>query len=666
MAVVVLVGAVFVSCNGGSGTASSSARTAALHHKPSAPPSIEAGVEPWQLRAPISREAVVADGTNLAILGGLDASGGSVDGVYTLDTSNGTLSAAGTLPDPVHDGAGAVLGSTAFVFGGGSPATTATVQSIPLPSVPPAGSATGQAGGLLPAPRSDLAAATIGSTAYLVGGYNGTTWQATVLATSDGTTFTTVATLPVAVRYPAVAAFGGDLYLFGGQTASASGTVATDDIQRVDPATHRAAVVGHLPQASYGGAAFAIAGAVYVAGGQVPGGNTLTTIDAFVPTTGAVLAAGLLPQAEAFGGYATVGSGAGAIGYIVGGEVTAQSGPDQAGMASGPLQSVLSLRVSPYGGPAGPASAGAPFTGTLLIADRGNDRLLAMGPDRTLTWQYPSPTMPPPPGGFYFPDDAFFIHHGTGIISNQENNNTIVEIGYPSGKILWQYGHPGVAGAAPGYLDQPDDAYLLKNGTITVADASNNRILFLSPSGQVTGQIGNGTDAHVLGTSLAYPNGDTPLADGNLLVSEINGSYIDEYTPAGQVVWSVQLPSVNYPSDPQQIGSDLYLLCDYDPPAEGRILEFNRAGTISWEYDVTSGDGMLKRPSLAERLPNGLIMANDDHNDRIVVIDPATNQIVWQYGLTGTSGTAVGMLNTPDGFDILEPGGITPTHPTTG
>ena len=66
--------------------------------------------------------------------------------------------------------------------------------------------------------------------------------------------------------------------------------------------------------------------------------------------------------------------------------------------------------------------------------------------------------------GFYFPDDAFFIHGGTGIISNQEDNHTIVEIGYPSGKVLWQYGHPLQSGSAPGYLNQPDDAYLLKTG----------------------------------------------------------------------------------------------------------------------------------------------------------------------------------------------------------
>ena len=55
-----------------------------------------------------------------------------------------------------------------------------------------------------------------------------------------------------------------------------------------------------------------------------------------------------------------------------------------------------------------------------------------------------------------------------------------------------------------------------------------------------------------------------------------------------------------------------------------------------------SGDAMLKKPSLAERLPNGLIMVNDDYRNRVVVIDPATDSIVWQYGITDVSGTTPG------------------------
>ena len=128
---------------------------------------------------------------------------------------------------------------------------------------------------------------------------------------------------------------------------------------------------------------------------------------------------------------------------------------------------------------------------------------------------------------------------------------------------------PGCPGAAPGYLDQPDDAYLLESGTITVADASNNRIFFISPQGQVIGPDRQWCRRPRPAVSIAYPNGDTPLADGNVLVSEINGSWIDEYTPTGRLVWTVHIPTVNYPSDPQQVGPDLYLMTDYDPPAEG-------------------------------------------------------------------------------------------------
>jgi len=75
---------------------------------------------------------------------------------------------------------------------------------------------------------------------------------------------------------------------------------------------------------------------------------------------------------------------------------------------------------------------------------------------------------------------------------------------------------------------------------------------------------------------------------------------------------------------------------------------------------------MLDHPSLAELLPNGLLVANDDRRHRVVAIDPATQQIVWQYGQTDVAGTGANRLNTPDGFDLLDPSGHTPTHPQTG
>jgi hypothetical protein len=128
-------------------------------------------------------------------------------------------------------------------------------------------------------------------------------------------------------------------------------------------------------------------------------------------------------------------------------------------------------------------------------------------------------------------------------------------------------------------------------------------------------------------------------------------------------VWTVHL-SIGYPSDPQQIGPNRYLVANYEKP--GSIIEFDRSGHILYRYGPTSGVGSLNQPSLVELLPSGVFMLNDDYNDRMVAIDPASGAVVWQYGKFGVAGTAPGLLNVPDGFDLLAPGGVTPTHPATG
>jgi hypothetical protein len=45
---------------------------------------------------------------------------------------------------------------------------------------------------------------------------------------------------------------------------------------------------------------------------------------------------------------------------------------------------------------------------------------------------------------------------------------TVIDIA--TGKIVWRYGHPGVSGSAPGYLWNPHDAMILRDGTVISAD----------------------------------------------------------------------------------------------------------------------------------------------------------------------------------------------------
>jgi hypothetical protein len=606
------------------------------------PLTLTATVAPWQLPDPVSAATAIPLGGKIYLAGGLSPSGGSTGAIVRIDPASGRSAPAGTLALAGHDAGAAVLSGQGVVFGGGTIASTAATQSFA-----PGGNAT--PAGTLPTARSDLGVAEVDGHAYIVGGYDGRRALPDVLSTADGRSFTTVAALAQPVRYPAVAAAGQYVYAFGGEDV---GGTAVATIQRIDVARRSVQVVGRLPVATSHAAAVTLEGQIFVAGGRSRGGPT-DAVWRFDPAHGTLSRAAPLPIAVS---DAAVAAPTRDTAYLLGGRGAA------------PVATVVALHLGARA--ARPAKAGAwapgqpPFPGRLLIADRGNDRLLLLDSNKRILWRYPSPSAPPPPGGFYFPDDAFFINHGTAIISNQEENHTIVEIGFPSGRILWQYGHPRDAGAAPGYLNQPDDAYLLKDGTITVADALNCRILFISPQGRQLSQIGtDGRCVHDPPTGVGYPNGDTPLANGDVLVSEINGRYITEYTRSGQLVWTRHLPEISYPSDPQQLGPDLYLVADYARP--GGIFEFTREGQIVWSYRPSSGDGMLDHPSLAERLPNGLIGVNDDYRHRVALIDPASRRIVWQYGGTDAAGKAGGQLTIPDGFDLLV-GTATPGHPSTG
>jgi outer membrane protein assembly factor BamB len=291
-----------------------------------------------------------------------------------------------------------------------------------------------------------------------------------------------------------------------------------------------------------------------------------------------------------------------------------------------------------------------PLPGGLLIADRGNDRILLVDPRRRILWRFPTPADRARGRKLVFDDDTFVQPGGKALITNEEDNHDILSIDIKTHRITNLYGHPGVKGSAPGYLNTPDDAYVLPDGTMTVADAYNCRILFIRHR-RIVRQIGQtGMCVHNPPQSLGAVNGDTPLADGGVLVSEINGSWIDNFSRTGRLRWSFQAP-VSYPSDPQPLLRGRILLADYTKPGAAVILD--RHGRVLWRYGPTSGWGELDHPSLAIMLPNGNIAINDDYNDRVVIIDRKRRRIVWQYGHLARPGRGKNELNTPDGMDYV-------------
>jgi outer membrane protein assembly factor BamB len=308
-----------------------------------------------------------------------------------------------------------------------------------------------------------------------------------------------------------------------------------------------------------------------------------------------------------------------------------------------------------------PGSSPRALPGDVLIADENNRRLVLVDPHGRIRWVFPDPSGSADARRFGRPDDAFVSADGRMIVATQEEDDSVSVIDIATGRIVESYGHLDVPGAAAGYFSHPDDAMLLPSGDLLLADIINCRILLLAPGRwRVLRQFGTtSVSGHNPPEYFGSPNGAFPMAGGHVLITEINGDWVDEMGLNGHVYWSAQPSGVAYPSDANEISPGRYVVTDYSSP--GQILIFDRSGRALWRFRPT-GPNALNHPSLALALPTGNILVNDDYNDRVIVIDPRTDKIVWQYGHRGVAGSAPGYLANPDGVDMAPPDSFLMSH----
>jgi outer membrane protein assembly factor BamB len=273
-----------------------------------------------------------------------------------------------------------------------------------------------------------------------------------------------------------------------------------------------------------------------------------------------------------------------------------------------------------------------PFTGAIYIADEEGNRILKVNVHKHVLWVAHVPA----------PDDINPMPGGP-IVVNSDAHQVVYTFSPTTGKILQVYGHYDHHGASPGYLYIPEDSYGMPGGRVLITDPGNERIIMVDwRTGHVLWQYGHTGQESTRPGYLYWTNNGVPLADGTVLITDGAPAnlpqQIVDVSRTGRIVWHIVLPAViHYPSDAMPVGPGLFALTDYSDPAGLYVV--NTKGHIIWSYRVTQGPGRLNYASSINRLPNGNFLVSDDHNDRVVVINPVTHRIVWQYGVTGVSGS---------------------------
>ena len=137
-------------------------------------------------------------------------------------------------------------------------------------------------------------------------------------------------------------------------------------------------------------------------------------------------------------------------------EVTG-AGLVSSGVALPPIPPLTGDRKNPV------PSWGKPLPYPILVADRRNNRLIEVAPDKRIIREFPSPNLKVYRGSEdvnFSPDgrlpavseeDNFDVH-----IVDYEKRDRVVVIDRQTKAIIWQYGVTGKKGYAPGYLNYPD------------------------------------------------------------------------------------------------------------------------------------------------------------------------------------------------------------------
>lgn len=313
--------------------------------------------------------------------------------------------------------------------------------------------------------------------------------------------------------------------------------------------------------------------------------------------------------------------------------------------------------------------------GNLLLSDQFNNRVIEVDRQKHVVWQFGSGISTkcnPGPGAIIGLNDAERLSEGltllagTGIppmtvpgLPNGCVDNRVIVVDQ-QGTIIWQYGKAGKSGSGPGLLNVPVFALQLPNRDIMIVDQANERVIQVDRfSKQVVWHYGCPKC-----NLLNNPNSAELLPNGHILIADENNSRAIEITREGKIVWQAGSEiGLNIVAFASRLPNGNTLITD---SGNNRIVEVTPDKQIIFQYftNKQKGSNPTPNPTNAVKLANGNISIADQFNNRAIIIDPASKQIVFQYGQLNHSGNGFDQCYAPyTAFVIGDYTGQTPPPP---
>ena len=188
----------------------------------------------------------------------------------------------------------------------------------------------------------------------------------------------------------------------------------------------------------------------------------------------------------------------------------------------------------------------------------------------------------------------------TVLISDHGPNAEILEIEWPSARVLWK---------APN--DHGHDVQALPNGHV---------LFTMNPQKKVVELDAEHKEVWVYSEGLEHPIAAQRLANGNTLISDAKLGKVIEVTPDKKVIWKYESADLanmrSRNAHRTDAGTTLVAV-----EAEGKLIEVDQAGKIIWEWQAPNGKN--RRLYMGRRLANGNTAMSLSAPGELVEVDKA-------------------------------------------
>jgi hypothetical protein len=272
----------------------------------------------------------------------------------------------------------------------------------------------------------------------------------------------------------------------------------------------------------------------------------------------------------------------------------------------------------------------------LLVAER-DDRLVSISPRGQIVWRLRQSD----------PTQAFVSRTGRTLVITESRRSLVAMRRVDNHQVSFVYRR----------LDEPETALETPSGQVVIADPGSCTVVLVSPAtGRELRTLGRTGDCvHDPPGAFAHPDAAFPAADGELVVTERDPAWIDVLSARDRLLEEIRLAGWSAGSDASAFGRAGLIVAERRDP--GAVEELDRNGAPLWRYGPSAGPGELDQPVLARVLADGDVLVVDSGNDRVIVLDPKSDAIVWQYGHTGIPGTRPGYLDDPLSATLVPLGG---------